>query len=48
MKEYDIYVPLSYNDENPVEAEEFQRLQEELLDRFEGLTFFPQPNEGFW
>lgn len=48
MKEYDIYVPLYYNDGSPVEAEKFQRLQEELLDRFEGLTFFPQPNEGFW
>jgi hypothetical protein len=21
---------------------------DELLERFEGLTFFPQPNEGFW
>ena len=48
MKEYDIYVPLFYNDGNPVEAEKFQQLQEELLNRFEGLTFFPQPNEGFW
>jgi len=48
VKEYDIYVPLFYNDGNPVEAEKFQQLQEELLNRFEGLTFFPQPNEGFW
>jgi hypothetical protein len=23
-------------------------LQQELLDQFGGLTFFPQPNEGFW
>ena len=28
--------------------EKFQDLQETLLDRFGGLTFFPQPNKGFW
>lgn len=48
MKEYDVFVPLNYNDGSPVEAEKFQRLQEDLLDQFEGLTFFPQPNRGFW
>lgn len=48
MKEYDIFVPLHYNDGTPVEAVKFQRLQAELLERFEGLTFFPQPNAGFW
>jgi hypothetical protein len=26
----------------------FQALQQQLLDQFGGLTFFPQPNEGFW
>lgn len=48
MKEYDIFVPLYYNDGTPVEAEKFQELQEVLLNRFDGLTFFPQPNKGFW
>ena len=48
MKEYDIFVPLFYNDGTPVEAVKFQRLQAELLEHFDGLTFFPQPNEGFW
>ena len=48
MKEYDIFVPLYRNDGSPVEAEKFQKLQEVLLNRFGGLTFFPQPNEGFW
>jgi hypothetical protein len=24
------------------------RTQQQLLDQFGGLTFFPQPNEGFW
>lgn len=48
MKEYDIFVPLYFNDGSPVEAEKFQELQETLLGQFGGLTFFPQPNKGFW
>lgn len=48
MKEYDIFVPLYFNDGSPIEAVKFQRLQTELLENFDGLTFFPQPNEGFW
>jgi len=48
VKEYDIFVPLYFNDGSPIEALKFQRLQAELLENFEGLTFFPQPNEGFW
>ena len=48
MKEYDIFVPLYFNDGSPVEAAAFQALQETLLGQFGGLTFFPQPNKGFW
>ena len=48
MKEYDLFVPLYYNDGRQIEAQKFQDLQQQLLDRFGGLTFFPQPNEGFW
>ena len=48
MKEYDIFLPLRYNDGKPVEAGKFQELQRQLLDRFDGLTFFPQANQGFW
>jgi hypothetical protein len=48
VKEYDVFVPLNYNDGRRVEGEKLQRLQEELLNRFQGLTFFPQPNTGFW
>jgi hypothetical protein len=48
VKEYDIFVPLYFNDGSPIEPVKFQRLQAELLDHFDGLTFFPQPNEGFW
>lgn len=48
MKEYDLFLPLYYNDGKPIEARKFQEVQEQLLEQFGGLTFFPQPNEGFW
>lgn len=48
MKEYDLFVPLKYNDGTPIETDKFQDLQDRLLERFGGLTFFPQPNQGFW
>jgi hypothetical protein len=48
VKEYDIFVPLTYNDGSPIEATKLQRIHKILLDRFEGLTYFPQPNEGYW
>jgi len=48
VKEYDVFVPLYYNDGQPIEAAKFQELQKRLLERFQGLTFFPQPNQGYW
>jgi hypothetical protein len=48
VKEYDLYLPLTYNDGNPIEAKKFQAVQQELLDEFGGVTYFPQPNEGLW
>ncbi len=48
MKEYDLFVPLYYNDGRSVEPQKFQVLQQQLLGQFGGLTFFPQPNAGFW
>ena len=48
MKEYDIFVPLCFNDGRPIEARHFQALQKRLLAFFDGLSFFPQPVEGFW
>jgi hypothetical protein len=48
VKEYDLFVPLYYNDGRQIEPQKFQDLQTQLLDQFGGLTFFPQPNEGFW
>ncbi len=48
MKEYDLFVPLNYNDGSPVEQEKLSDLRETLLTRFDGLTYFPQANEGYW
>jgi hypothetical protein len=48
VKEYDIFIPLYYNDGSPIESSRFQELQSLLLQKFEGLTYFPQPNQGFW
>jgi hypothetical protein len=48
VKEYDIYLPLRYNDGAPVEARKFRALQQRLLEEFGGVTYFPQPNEGLW
>jgi hypothetical protein len=48
VQEYDIFIPLYYNDGTPIESAKFQNLQAKLLDQFGGLTFFPQPNQGFW
>jgi hypothetical protein len=46
-KEYDLFVPLYYNNGRAVEPQQFQVLQQQLLEQFGGRTF-PQPNEGFW
>src|SRR5207302_606612 len=48
VKEYDLYIPLAYNDGTPIESRKLVRLRNRLLKQFGGLTFFPQSNEGFW
>ena len=48
MKEYDLFVPLRYNDGTPIESVKFQILQARLLEYFNGVTFFPQASQGLW
>ena len=48
MKEYDIFIPLRYNDGKPIDPRLTLSLQQRLLEKFGGLTFFPQVNDGFW
>lgn len=48
MKEYDLFLPLYYNDGTAVEPSKFFSLEERLVAEFNGLTVFPQPNRGYW
>jgi hypothetical protein len=31
-----------------IEPQKLRDLQDQLLNEFGGLTFFPQPNQGYW
>ena len=48
MREFEIYVPLHYNDGSPVEPEKLSRLRQRLFDYFGGLTDTRQQNSGAW
>jgi len=48
VQEYDLCVPLCYNDGRPIAPQKFPGLQKHLLEQCGGLTFFPQPHAGFW
>jgi hypothetical protein len=39
VKEYELYVPLTYNDGSPVDQKQIERIGERLLEQFGGLTF---------
>jgi hypothetical protein len=48
VREFDLFLPLYYNDGSPIEPSKFQKLQRQLLEEFEGFTYFPQPHTGVW
>ena len=48
MKEYELYLPLTYNDGSPIESAKLVRIRERLLEQFGSLTFIPQERVGFW
>jgi len=48
MLEYELYVPLHYNDGRPINPEKLRALKKRLVDEFGGLTHFRQENEGLW
>ncbi|MDB6035117.1 MAG: hypothetical protein JWM16_5455 [Verrucomicrobiales bacterium] len=48
MREFEVYVPLLYNDGRPVEEDKIIHLKARLVEVFGGLTHFPQENEGLW
>jgi hypothetical protein len=47
-REYDLFVPLHYNDGTPVEPEKLERLRQLLSDYFGGLTDTRTRNAGEW
>jgi len=48
MREFEIYVPLHYNDGSPIEAEKLDDLRVRLFEFFGGLTDTRQRNAGAW
>lgn len=48
MKEYDLYVPSTYNDGREIDPRKIADLKRILVRQFGGLTHFPQENEGLW
>jgi hypothetical protein len=48
LREYDLYLPLHYNDGRRIESAKLDRFKRRLIDHFGGLTHFPQENEGIW
>jgi hypothetical protein len=48
MLEYELYVPLHYNDGRRIDPEKLRTLKKRLVDQFGGLTHFQQENEGLW
>jgi hypothetical protein len=48
MLEYELYVPLHYNDGRRIDPEKLRALKKRLVDQFGGLTHFQQENEGLW
>ena len=48
MREYELYVPLHYNDGRRIELDKLTGLKRRLVNEFGGLTHFPQENEGMW
>jgi hypothetical protein len=48
MLEYELYVPLHYNDGRRIDPDKLRALKKRLVDQFGGLTHFQQENEGLW
>jgi hypothetical protein len=50
IRRIEIFLPPDYNDGRPIEASKFIHLEDELLDRFTGLTAIQRryPLRGLW
>lgn len=47
-RRYEILLPLRFNDGQAIPDESFYDTREELLVRFEGLSWTPHPVQGAW
>jgi hypothetical protein len=47
-RRYEILLPLRFNDGREVPDELFNETREDLLARFEGVSWVPQPIQGLW
>ena len=50
MKQYKVYLPLNYNDGQPIPREEIDKVRNRLADKFGGATISPlsAPYKGPW
>lgn len=48
MREFEIYLPTTMNDGTPVDADEIQRIKDELAKAFGGYTHLSHRSEGAW
>ena len=48
MLEYELYLPLYYNDGRLIDPAKLKKLKKRLVDEFGGLTHFRQEHEGLW
>lgn len=48
MTEYDIFLPKSRNDGEPITESRFQSVKSALVEAFGGFTHFNQSSEGAW
>ena len=48
MKEYEIYLPTTYNDGTPIDPAIIRRLKDTLAAAFGGYTHLRQRSEGSW
>lgn len=48
MKEYDLFVPRTYNDGSPVERKKLRKIKRLLADEFSGVTEIHLRKKGWW
>ena len=46
-RQYELYVPLNYNDGSPIEPEKIANVRNEILREFGNLTSFLNPTKAF-